>query len=296
MARWLEISADYACNNRCVGCFSVADGGPSMDGRELTEQLRAGRAAGAEWLWLGGGEPTMRRDLFAIVRAARKLGYRRVKLQTNAMMLASPGFAARCADEGVTEINLSIKGATAETHDRLAQTPGCFDLMLQGVEAWRGRGPIVGDVLAYRSNVDELPAIVRRFFALGVEKFWVWTLSASDSALPEVAAEVPRLADVVRNVQAAMDLALSPRADFITSLHTPPCTVPASHRGCLFFAADLGLLVANPGGHRFLLETSPMEGGLYLEGCATCSMRARCGGLRADYVALHGDAEFRPVP
>ena len=36
-----------------------------------------------------------------------------------------------------------------------------------------------------------------------------------------------RIADVVPHLSAAMALGLSTRADFITSLHTPPCTVPA---------------------------------------------------------------------
>ena len=90
MLKWLEISADYTCNNRCVGCFSVTGDGPRMATPEVIENLRIGRAEGAEWLWIGGGEPTLRRDLFSIASAARKLGYTRVKIQTNGMMLAYP--------------------------------------------------------------------------------------------------------------------------------------------------------------------------------------------------------------
>ena len=43
------------------------------------------------------------------------------------------------------------------------------------------------------------------------------------------------------------------------------------------------------------LETSPMEGGRYLPGCAACAERARCSGLRDDYLAVHGGAEFVPI-
>jgi MoaA/NifB/PqqE/SkfB family radical SAM enzyme len=290
--RWLEITADYRCNNRCVGCFSVQDEGPSMAAREVAETLLEGRRRGATSLWLGGGEPTLRRDLFATVRRARALGYARVKLQTNGMLLGYPDFTERLVRAGVTDVSFSIKGATAGTHDRLAQTPGCHELMVRGMDHARAAGlTLEGDVLIYRSNHQELPEMVRVYHARGLERFSVWLLSSVDQKGEQVRAEVPRIADVVPKLMEAMDLGLAE----IVSLHTPPCTVPQTHQRCLFFAADLDMLVTNPGGHAFWLEESPIEGGAYLEGCASCSLRPRCGGPRAEYVAQFGSAEFTPL-
>jgi cyclic pyranopterin phosphate synthase len=296
MLRWLELSADYRCNNRCVGCFSSGEGGPSLGTREAAAALAEGRRQGAHALWLGGGEPTLRRDLFALLAEARRLGYTRIKLQTNGMMLAYPAFTERCATAGVTEVAFSIKGAGPETHDRLARTPGCHALMTRGIaEARRCGLALEGDVLVYRSNAHELPEIVRHYTAEGVGCFRLWLMSAVDQGDEDLSGEVPRVADVMPHVTAAMDLRLSDRPDFILSLHTPPCTVPASHRACLFHSRDLALLVVDASGHRFRLEDSPIEGGHYLEGCGRCVLRPRCGGVRRDYVALHGGDEFRPV-
>ncbi len=296
MIKWLEISADYECNNRCTGCFSVSSGGPTMSTREAVDTLRVGWSEGAEWLWMGGGEPTLRKDLFTIVAASRRLGYTRVKLQTNGMMLAYPQYVKRCLDAGVTEINFSIKGASAASHDRLTRTPGCFDLLVKGIAEWQKTGlPMEGDILVYRSNMAELPEMVRFYSALGVQRFNLWLLFSSDSKDADVAPEVPRISEAMPFITAAMDLKLSDRPDFITSLHTPACTVPGSHHAALFHPADLDLLVANPGGHRFRLEESPIEGGFYVDGCESCAARARCNGLRRDYVSLHGDAEFVPL-
>jgi MoaA/NifB/PqqE/SkfB family radical SAM enzyme len=296
MIKWLEISADFRCNNRCVGCFSVIDGGQRMTTGEVFKTLREGRDAGARWLWLGGGEPTIRKDLFAIVAEARKVGFERVKLQTNGMMLAYPEFMQRCVDAGVTEVNFAIKGSTAQIHDRLTRTPGCFELMTRGMEACTGHGlPMDGDILVYRSNVDDIPEMVRVYTARGVERYNLWIFSVTDQGDKDLRAMVPRIRDVIPAVRCAVELRLSTREDFITSLHTPPCTVPPDLSSILFHASDLDLLVANPGGYNFRLEASPIEGGAFFPRCERCEMRPRCGGAREDYVKIFGDDEFQPV-
>jgi MoaA/NifB/PqqE/SkfB family radical SAM enzyme len=324
---WLELTPDYKCNNRCVGCFSVQDEGgqgaitgdkpplalgqgaitgdkpplalgqgPTMSVAEAVQNLALGRRQGARALWLGGGEPTLRGDLLAIVGAARRMGYERVKLQTNGMRLAYPDFTRQLAEAGVTEINFAIKGARADTHNRLTRTPGCHGLLLDGISEARKRGMAMeGDILVYRSNAAEIPEMVRFYSERGIARFNLWLLSVTDHANQEVVAEAPRITDVMPHIVSAMDLALSERPDFITSLHTPPCTVPSTHRACLFHAPELGLMVTNPGGYRFMLEQSPIEGGTYFEGCSGCRDRARCGGARADYVALFGNEEFQPL-
>ncbi len=294
--KWLEITADYRCNNRCVGCFSLSGVDASMSAAELRKNLELGRARGSDSLWIGGGEPTLRKDLLPLVLTAKRLGYQTIKLQTNGMLLAYPKFSAQLFHAGVNQVNFSIKGASAATHDRLTDTAGCYDLMLQGIAHSREHGVhLEGDLLVYTSNMAELPAMVSSFSALGLQRFSIWLFSAAGQADPALLQQVPRIADVMPHITAAMDLGLSDRADFITSLHTPPCTVPASHAACRFHSAQLGLLVTNPGGYNFMLETSPIEGGVFFERCAQCSTRDACNGVRADYVTQYGDAEFNPI-
>lgn len=292
---WLELTPDYACNNRCVGCFAVGGGG-SMTSAEILQELRRGRADGIRNLWIGGGEPTLRRDLFPTIRAARALGYQRIKLQTNGMLLAYPEFADRCIDAGLTEVNFAIKGGTAETHDRLTRTPGAFDLLWKAVEDWRERGvPLMGDVLVYRSNLHELPELVRRFHHHGIDHFNLWMFSTTDQGTDDLREEMPRISDLMPRIREVLEAVKNPSPGIITSLHTPPCTLPEDLLGTAFSARDLGLLIANPGGHRFLLETSPIEGGAFLPRCDGCAWRQRCNGPREDYLHRHGDAEFQPV-
>ena len=291
--KWLEITPDYRCNHRCLGCAVTGEEGPSRNTRQLVQAMIDGRSQGVKQLWIGGGEPTLRRDLLALIREARALGYVRIRLQTNAAMLAYPEVTARLLAAGLTEISVSIKGPDAQTHDRMAQAEGAFALLLQGIANARACGlRVEGDVLVYRSTTEQLPQVVRVFSAMGVARFRIWMMAPNEDA--EVLREEPLLCEVAHAVKASIALGLSLDAEHIVSLHTPPCVLRDEAVAARFFAPDLGLWVHDASGRAFRLEASEMEGGTFPLRCEGCVLRSRCGGLRAGYLARHGDGELVP--
>lgn len=291
--QWVELSADYRCNNRCRGCFSARDDGPELSQAELAAALREGRARGADSLWLGGGEPTLRQDLFRIVKAARALGYRRVRLQTNGMLLAHRPNVERLRAAGITEVSVSLKGGAPETHDRITSTPGCFALVERAVtETLRAGIPCDADYLAYADNIEELPRAVERFAALGVRSFDVWTFSALDARGEDLTHLIPTHRAVMEAVLAARAVPGGAAAR-VRPLHVPRCLLDEATLPYAFDARALDLLVVAPGGS-FRLEESSIEGGAYGQACDRCSLRPGCSGVRRDYLAVHGETELRP--
>lgn len=290
---WLELTPDYRCNQRCIGC-GAGDDGPALSSQEIARVLLASRREGISQLWIGGGEPTLRRDLLPLVRHARAAGYSRIRVQTNAMMLAYPEFTRRLAEAGVTEIAASIKGPDAETHDRMTRAPGSFELLCRGIENARACGlPVEGDILVYRSTTALLPATIRTFSELGVARFRVWMM-APDPSDPVALAEEPRWAEVATAIAEAIALGPTDDPEYLLSLHSPPCTLDGPSARARFFAPDLGLVVHDASDHRFALESSEIEGGAWSPRCDGCALRARCNGVRRAYLARHGDAELRP--
>lgn len=294
MSGWLEIAADYRCNQRCLGCPAVSEGGPSLSSAQLMASLLQGRREGITQLWIGGGEPTLRPELLGLVREARKRGYTRVRIQTNAAMLSYAGHCEKLAAAGATELSVSIKGADAAVHDGFARSPGAFDLLCRAIENARATGMIVeGDILLYRSSTGSLPAIVRAFFARGIERFRVWSM-APDARDGQALAEEPLLSDVARAVEATLALGLSSDPEHLVALHLPPCTLSEDAARARFYPPDLGLSIHDASGAQFRLEDSPMEGGAFSPRCQGCALRTRCNGLRAEYLRRHGDGELAP--
>jgi len=295
--KWIELSPNFRCNLRCVGCLPGKGEVPGADlaGEQVIHWLRRGRSEGATGLWLGGGEPTLRRDLVALVTAARRLGYAHVKLQTNGLLLAYPELTARLVDAGLTEVSLALRSPRASVHDALVRRAGAWEGLERalGVLGAHPGLALEGDVLVSRSNAADLPATVAHYAPRGVRSFSVWVLcrllddEATRAELVPYAEVVPPL---VQAVARADELGVP-----LTSLHTPACVVPPEVRSHLYYPPELDLLVVNADGQSFWLEESPMEGGSPLPSCERCAWRPRCLGPRADYLDVFGPSAFVPV-
>ncbi|HEX8794828.1 MAG TPA: radical SAM protein [Polyangiaceae bacterium] len=290
--RTLELALDYRCNLRCIGCRACEDTGERIAPERAAALLREARDAGASSAWFGGGEPTLREDLPALVKRARDLGFAEVILQTNAMRLAYPGYAKALVEAGVTDVRVNAKSARAEVHDRLSSERGCHALLVRALENLSALPVrVTADVLLARSTAPHLAETLAFFADRGARRFALWLLYGGGASTD---AEIPRIADLVPAVERAHALARS-RGLELVSFHTPPCTLPAAVRDLWQPAKDLRIDVVDAGDHRFPLHASPFEGGGHVAACAGCVHVDRCGGPRADYMRLHGTDEFRAL-
>jgi molybdenum cofactor biosynthesis enzyme MoaA len=293
--RWLELAAGYACNCACPGCHSQsADPSQQMDSPEALRWLRHGRVNGARHAWFGGGEPTVRRDFVPLLKAAKTLGYERIKVQTNGLMFAYPELVERAVAAGMNEVNLLLRHLDPARHDPLMGRPGALELQQRALENLRGRGlRLEGDVLLTAPTLAGLPALVRHYAARDVVHFNLWLFSTADSGAADLRALVPTYAALAPVLREARQIARDSGATMV-SLHTPHCLVAPAEWDLQFDPAGMGLFIANPGGQAFLLGDSVMEQAAHVEACAGCAVRGPCRGPRPEYVALHGTAGLRP--
>jgi MoaA/NifB/PqqE/SkfB family radical SAM enzyme len=107
------------CNIRCVTCYALdqLERDDDLPVDELLRVLRTMRAEGAWKLSFLGGEPTVHPRLAEIAAAARAMGFRFVRVNTNGMFKASwleaPGTRA------IDVFCFSIDGATAAVNDAI---------------------------------------------------------------------------------------------------------------------------------------------------------------------------------
>ncbi|MDH5462177.1 MAG: radical SAM protein, partial [Candidatus Bathyarchaeota archaeon] len=118
------IDVTNRCNLKCPVCFAnAATAGyvyePSKEQIiAMLENLRRNDPVPATALQFSGGEPTIREDLFELIRAAKELGFRHVEVNTNGIRLAhSVEYCRRLIEAGMSTLYLQFDGLTPEVYE-----------------------------------------------------------------------------------------------------------------------------------------------------------------------------------
>jgi MoaA/NifB/PqqE/SkfB family radical SAM enzyme len=286
----LDVMLTYDCNVGCDYC-TVS---PELRARQLSTEgvvgaLRRGRVAGYEAVCFTGGEPTLRRDLPALVRLAHDLGYREKKIQTNGLLLAHAPNLDRLVDAGANLFHVSIQSHDEAVYERIVRRPGTYRLMAAALDLLVARGvPLRADVILTTATYRLLPETVRWLAARGVRRADLWYVSLTDGNRANLHT-LPRLADALPWIHDALAAARALGME-VRSLHVPRCVLGADAA----HAWDPGstrVLVVTPDSE-FEVKDSKLAGRVRLPACAGCPHGEVCPGVRPDYVAAMGDGEI----
>jgi len=136
---YVRLSVTDRCDFRCVYCMTEEMTFlPRKDVLSLEEIYQVGRAfteLGVTRLRLTGGEPLVRNNVLALVRALGRLpGLQELLITTNGAQLEQ--LAAPLREAGVNRINISIDSLDAERFKKITRV-GRLDKVLAGIEAAR---------------------------------------------------------------------------------------------------------------------------------------------------------------
>jgi MoaA/NifB/PqqE/SkfB family radical SAM enzyme len=156
------------CNARCGFCdYWKTD--PSARADELASYADAARYFNPMLVTFTGGEPTLRRDLEAIVAEVHgAISLKYITLITHGAML-SPERAASLWAAGVNQFNISLDYLD-ERHDHARGIPGLAAKILANIPAMQARGidNIRFNTVIKNDNLDQVLAIARTAESLGV--------------------------------------------------------------------------------------------------------------------------------
>ncbi len=273
----LLVHTGFACNNRCIFCAQ----GDLRRVREPVSDAAVTRAlsrASAERVAFIGGEPTLRDELPAWIRAARRAGARQVVVQTNARRLAYRAYAASLARAGVTALDVSLQGPRAEVHDHHTRVEGSFQQTVAGLSMARAaRIPLGVNAVITRSSFRNLTQLVRRVAGLGATRLRLAPARALGEAARLLPRVVPRLSLVRPHLLAAAREAASLGLD-LELAGVPPCLLRGRRGPTLTPTQAAGDLF-----------------GALADRCRRCAMAGRCPGVDPGYLAHHGAGELRPL-
>lgn len=287
--QWVDLRTGYACNNRCRFCDQGDRRDTFVDASvdALREVLLGAGVPRDSGVWLAGGEVTLRRDLPALIRMCREVGFTRVGIQTNGRILAAAGAAEALQRLGLTDASVAIHAPGAVIHDHLSGVAGAFQQSVAGARRVVDAGIAlhIATVIT-RSTTEVLPAIAALVVRLGARSHRWITARAQGAAVVEERALVPRYALLAGPLAVAVALERHGRVE-PESVGVPFCILP-NDLSVVGDRLDLPRVrrVFPPG----LEEQAPTRG--YGPPCEGCRWRAACPGGSAAYVARWGWGEL----
>jgi len=294
------------CNNECVFCSN-----PQFDKEYTFEEAKRTASKlkkdGVTEIFLSGGEPTLCKFLFELVKYLKKTGIE-PRMITNGVKLADKKIVKKLYDAGLRSINVSMHSHDAQIADKLSQKKGHFGRQLQGLKNCINQGMQVQinstinslncrHLLEFVRFFDKNFPQVRHFVFNGLDP------GHSDGILKSRAGEnqwiVPKLVD--------FELELKKMADFLMGIgktfrieRVPLCYMPEFEE----FSTETRKIVKDESYITHFIEkgrgnetrtTNPKQFREKVECCDICKLNKICAGVQKEYILIHGSRELYPV-
>ena len=276
----------YECNLACDYCTIT----PTMRTRSLSASqiaaaMQRARREGITELSFTGGEPTIRGDLLPLIRAAKKLGFVDVAVQSNGLLF-TPANVQRLRDAGVTQFYVSVQTHLKEAYERMVRGAG-YDAMEAGLRALADANlRPVADLIMSDETAPRLADAVEWLAERGVRRARLWLISLTDGNRDRLHSLLP-FEELMPHVSRAFKAAGDRSVD-LRSLHLPACIL-GEYADRSEDPAAGGVRLLTPDDERDLADAK-LTPGAYVPACEGCPERLRCRGLRSDYLEVHGDA------
>jgi MoaA/NifB/PqqE/SkfB family radical SAM enzyme len=167
MSVLLELT--YACNLDCTFCYNdLARVGQPLSVDQYRQLLDDLAGLGILNLSLSGGEPLAHPRFFDIASHARNLGFV-IRLKTNGHAVRRAIAERIRAEIDPFVIEVSIHGASPETHDRQTRVAGSFERLVTNVRTMKSLGlRVKANTVLTRWNEHEIEDMVTLYDELGV--------------------------------------------------------------------------------------------------------------------------------
>lgn len=292
----IDVKVGFRCNNSCLFCVQAHKKGTNKEKttQQIIEILQEARSA-YEAVVFTGGEVTIRDDMMDIVAAAKRLGFKKIHIQSNGRRFYYKDFCREAIQAGANEFGLALHGHRPELHDYLTRARGSFKETVKSIHNLAELGqPVLTNTVITKSNYRHLPDIARVLISAGVVQYQLAFVHVLGNAERYALSVVPRKTLVKPWALAALDVGIANNIRVMTEA-IPFCFL----QGYESYAAeniipetkiyDADLVIDSFTESRILFgkEKGPP--------CETCAACAYCEGPWKEYPALFGWQEFKPL-
>jgi len=189
----------------CSNPIALDPRGDELDTATWARVFAEAAALGVLQVHLSGGEPGARRDLVALMTAARAAGLY-TNLITSAVGITTETLR-KLADAGLDHVQISIQDSERASADHIAGYEGAFARKRAlAAEVVQLKIPLTVNAVMHRANIDRIGAMVDLALALGASRVEIAHVQYYGWALKNRAALMPSAEQVERAAAAVEEL------------------------------------------------------------------------------------------
>jgi MoaA/NifB/PqqE/SkfB family radical SAM enzyme len=297
MAQRVDIKIGFLCNNRCKFCVqgNKRDIFGNKAKEKIKRELEKARNSCSEVVFTGG-EPTLHKDFFELVRHANKLKYKRIQIQTNGRLFAYKNFCLKAIRAGANEFSPALHGHNSKIHDFLTSSSGSFTQTVKGIENLKKLGQyVLTNTVITTTNYKYLPQIARLLVDLGVDQYQFAFPHILGRAKENKSWLIPKKSEIIDYVKKGLDIGINTNKRVMTEA-IPCCFMNNGYEKYVaeriipdtkVFDADLVISSYN--------EYRKTIGKIKGPKCNLCNYNETCEGPWKEYPQYFGWEEFKPV-
>jgi len=294
----------YSCNNNCIFCCNSKRREETKDEQtpKIKRKILEAKKEGATYLELIGGEPTIRKDIFEIVKFAKKLDFDTIMFATNGRMFSNKEFVKKILDAGINHIVFSIHGHNSRLHDALTMVPGSFKQLKKGVENLKEIGfkNIGSNTTIVKQNYKNLIDIGEFIYNLGIRNSEFIFVDPTHGAPKENFDDiVPTYEEVSPYLNSLLEFGKKMGVFHWHVRYYPLCFLEERYHGMISELEEKETFKTEHLAPDFVnrdVERSRREiGRTKIKGCQECVYFNKCEGPWKEYVRVLGDEEFKPI-
>lgn len=205
----LWIHTNNSCNLKCRHCLvsSGPGGDKGLPTSTLLEVIDQARSLGTRHFFFTGGEPFLRKDIFAVIDRALENPLAEVVILTNGILLPG-GVLEKLMERDISRLwlQISLDGSTAERNDRIRGS-GSFDGILRGIRAAVASGiDVTVSTVITKESAEDVSEVTRLVGDLGGKThhlLWLHKRGRITEGDEDQTPSVDRVIEVVRDARAA---------------------------------------------------------------------------------------------
>jgi MoaA/NifB/PqqE/SkfB family radical SAM enzyme len=296
MGKRVDIKTGFICNNNCRFCVQADN---KCKGNRTFEEIKRDLIDSkkrCEGVVLTGGEVTIRKDFFEIVKLAKELNYKNIQIQTNGRMFASLDFCKKTIEAGATEFSPALHGYCKEQHDYLTRASGSFSQTVKGIQNLKSLGAyVLTNTVVVKSNYRNIVEIAKLLVKLDVDQFQFAFVHPMGNAWKNFDSIVPWISLAAPYIHKGLQVGIS-ESKRVMAEAMPYCLM----KGYEDYISEIAIPETEIRGKQHQNTNSftnqrQILGKSKFEQCKECRYDSICEGPWREYPEKKGDKEFKSI-